>query len=157
MRILFSALILIVSLNTYAQSLHKERIWKITSRKRSIFFDKGIFHSDVATGNSVLKDIRNSYVKSRGYERIVFDFDTKAPPRVYGHISAASNIVRVDLFNTKIAKKINQVRGNKYLKEVKFFNVNDKNLSLEMSFKDQTSFDVFYLENPGRLVIDVKI
>ena len=91
MKFILNFLIIFTALSSisYAQDLLQERIWKISSRKRSVYFDKGVFHSDNPKLPQQLKSIRNSYIPSRGYERKV-------------------------------------------------------------------SFDIFYLTNPGRLVIDVK-
>lgn len=140
----------------WGQNLLKERIWKISSKKRSIFFDKGIFHT---TGNSSpqkLKGIRNSYIPARKYERIVFDFTSNIPPKVYGHISNDKNKVYVDFFNTSLEKSLESLKNIKYIKNVDFFNLDKNKLSVEMSFVEGTSYDIFYLENPARLVIDVK-
>merc|ERR1711976_962499 len=83
-------LLITISLTSfcYGQDLLQERIWKISSKKRSIFFDKGVFHSQQNLDKQQLKGIRNSFVASRGYERIVFDFTTNKPPKVYGKISS---------------------------------------------------------------------
>jgi hypothetical protein len=42
------------------------------------------------------------------------------------------------------------------LKSINFFTIEKDNVSVELQFSQKVSFDVFYLENPGRLVIDVK-
>jgi hypothetical protein len=89
----------------FAQNLLKERIWKISGKKRSIYFDKGVFHSDLKSNNQMLVDVRNSFVKSRGYERVVFDFGSAKPPKVYGYISN-DNKVYIDFFNTVLEKAI---------------------------------------------------
>ncbi len=139
-----------------AQDLLQERIWKISSRKRSIFFDKGVFHSDANPIRQKLKGIRNSYVPSRGYERIVFDFSGNKPPKVYGKIENSERKVYLDFFNTYLEKPIHKLKNVKILKSIDFFKVEENDLSLELSFNSKSSFDIFYLENPGRLVIDVK-
>lgn len=140
----------------FAQNLLTERIWKISSRKRSIFFDQGVFHSDLAASPKTLTGIRNSYKPSKGYERVVFDFSSAAPPKVYGHISPKDRKVRLDFFNTSLEKSVGAVSNVKYVDSIDFFNMDDDVLSVEMSFKENVSFDIFYLKNPGRLVIDVK-
>lgn len=142
--------------NLYAQNLLTERIWKISERKRSIFFDQGVFHSDLESAPKVLKGIRNSYKRDEGYERIVFDFSTNQPPKVYGHISKTDKKVRLDFFNTSLEKSIDTVSNVKYIKNIDFFSIDKNSLSVELSFKDTVSFDIFYLENPARLVIDAK-
>jgi len=139
-----------------AQDLLKERIWKISAKKRSIFFDKGVFHSAVNPMAQELAGIRNSYIAARGYERIVFDFTTSKPPRVYGKISSSERKLYIDFFNTKLGTNMEQLRNIKYLKNIDFFTIDDKNLSVELNFNNKISSDIFYLENPGRIVIDVK-
>lgn len=140
----------------FAQDLLTERIWKISSRKRSIFFDQGVFHSDLKSSPKVLTAIRNSYQPSQGYERIVFDFNGNEPAKVYGHISKGEKKLRLDFFNTALEKSIDSVSNVKYVKSIDFFNIESDSLSVEITFKENVSFDIFYLENPGRLVIDAK-
>lgn len=140
----------------FAQNLKKERIWKISSKKRSIFFDKGIFHSPLNAKKQSLSGLRNSYVKSRGYERIVFDFSSSTPPRVYGHISKKESKIYLDFFNTSLSKNVKNLQNIKYIKSVDFFNLDENTVSVEVYFQKGSSFDIFYLEDPARLVIDVK-
>lgn len=153
---IFTSLVLLFSANCFAQNLLNERIWKISSKKRSIFFDKGIFHSEGTAEQQTLVGLRNSYIPSRKYERIVFDFSTSKPPRTYGHISKNENKIFVDLFGTRLVKNIEGLKNIKFVKNVDFFNLDSNKLSVELSFVDGVSYDIFYLENPGRLVIDVK-
>lgn len=141
---------------SFAQNLLTERIWKISSRKRSIFFDQGVFHSDLNASPKKLVDIRNSYKPKQGFERIVFDFASSSPAKVYGHISQEDKKIRLDFFNTSLDKSLNEVSNVKYVKNIDFFKIDNESLSVEISFKASVSFDIFYLENPGRLVIDVK-
>jgi len=154
-KILFVVLIVFIQ-TSFAQNLNSQRIWKISSKKRSIFLDKGIFHSDKANGEVELVGVRNSYVPSRGYERIVFDFNENNPPRIYGHISSSEKKVYIDLFNTKLKKSLSAIKEVKYVKSVDFYNIDKNQLSVELLFNSNVSFDIFYLTNPGRLVIDVK-
>jgi len=155
MKIVLLTLLLLSTNSLFAQNLLKERIWKISDRKRSIFFDKGVFHSDLKSTNQMLQSVRNSYVKSRGYERIVFDFGSSAAPKVYGYISE-NNKIYIDFFNTVLEKAIDPVTGVKYVKNINFYNVDSDSLSAEISFNTKVSVDIFYLENPGRVVIDIK-
>ena len=148
--------IVLCSPAVHAQNLLKERIWKISERKRSIFFDKGIFHSGANSKMQNLKGIRNSYVPSRGYERVVFDFTGKLPPRIYGHISKTDKKVYIDFFNTELSSELNNLKNTKYLTDIQFFNIEQDHVSVELVFKANVSFDVFYLENPARLVVDIK-
>lgn len=141
---------------SFAQDLSKQRIWKISSKKRAVFLDKGVFHSKGNANFQQLSSIRNSYVAARGYERIVFDFTSPQPPRIYGHISSDEKKIYLDLYKTNLNKAISVIKDVKYIKNVDFFNLDKDNLSVELSFKEKVSFDIFYLNDPGRLVIDVK-
>lgn len=149
-------IIMTFSFSTFAQDLTKQRIWKISSKKRAVFLDKGVFYTDSGASTQKLVGIRNSYVASRGYERVVFDFTLSKPPRIYGHIASNEKKVYIDLHKTSLNKAIEAVKNVKYVKSVDFFNLDRDNLSVELSFKEKVSFDIFYLENPARLVIDVK-
>lgn len=153
---LLTLILLIQSYSLFAQDLTKQRIWKISSKKRAVFLDKGVFYTSSEADSQQLKGIRNSYVPSRGYERVVFDFSSLRPPRIYGHIAGKENKVYIDLHKTSLNKAIDTVRNVKFVKNVDFFNLDKDNLSVELSFNEKVSFDIFYLENPGRLVIDVK-
>ena len=105
---------------TYSQDLLQERIWKISSHKRSIFFDKGVFHSESNPIIQKLKGIRNSYIPARGYERVVFDFSGAKPPKIYGKISSADKKVYVDFFNTELGTSVEQLKNIKFLKKYRF-------------------------------------
>jgi hypothetical protein len=145
--------------HAFSENLFKERIWKISSRKRSIFLDKGVFTSEDNSNVQKLMGIRNSYVSARGYERIVFDFSSTKAPKVYGKIAKKEKKVYVDFFNTTLGAKAEQLKNIKYLKNIDFFTLDKNNLTVELNFSKDVSFDIFYLENPGkkaRLVIDVK-
>ena len=48
------------------------------------------------------------------------------------------------------------IKNTKYLTDIQFFNIEQDHVSVELIFKDNVSFDVFYLENPARLVVDIK-
>ena len=156
MKILLLMLTMLLSQLSVAQDLRSERIWKISSSKRSIFFNKGVFHSDINSPLQELKSIRNSYISARAYERVVFDFSSDMPPRIYGKISLNEKKVYIDFFNTRLNKQIESVKNVKYIKGIDFFNIDKNHLSIEITFKENVSFDIFYLENPGRLVVDVK-
>lgn len=140
----------------FAQNLLNERIWKISSRKRSIFFETGVFHSDLKSPAQKLKSVRNSFIPARGYERIVFDFSSDKAPRVYGHISREKSKVSIDFYDVQLMGNVSALQNNKYIKNVNFFTIDQNNLSAELNFVKGVSYDIFYLEKPGRIVIDVK-
>lgn len=140
----------------YAQNLLEERIRKISKVKKSVFLEQGIFHNGNSKIASNLKAIRHSYSEKRGYERIVFDFMTDTPPRIYGHISSAENKVYIDFFKTGVLKNVDSFGRSELVHNINIFPVNKESLSVELKFKSKSSVDIFYLESPGRVVIDVK-
>jgi len=156
MKSLLFVTLIVFSMNTFSQNLNAQRIWKISAKKRSIFLDKGVFHIDDMKGSNELIGLRNSYVKSRGYERLVFDFKGNTPPRLYGHLSKDKNKVFIDFFNTTLKKSIPSISQIKYIKSVDFFTIDKNNLSVELNLSNNVSYDIFYLTNPGRLVIDIQ-
>ncbi len=137
-----------------AQNLMEERIWKVAPRKKSIFLDSGVFHmnSDV---KSSITGVRNSALNGRGYERVVIDFNTPAVPKLYGHITANRKL-SVDFFDTSIQTAQPQMKNSKFVKAIDFITVDGKTITMEVALKGKSSFDIFYLENPGRLVIDIR-
>jgi mRNA-degrading endonuclease HigB of HigAB toxin-antitoxin module len=139
-----------------AQDLFGERIRKLTGSKKSIFLDSGIFHNGASGAPTTLKSIRSSFDNKLGYERIVFDFSGNAIPRVYGHIAGNEKKVLIDFFDTEIADTLGGLGNSKFVDGVNFFPLSKESLSVEVNFKKKMSVDIFYLENPGRLVIDIK-
>lgn len=153
---LFVLLTLLFTFSASAQNLLQERIRRISPRKKSIYLDTGIFHNGGPKLNSKLKAVRHSYSTRTGYERVVFDFTTNELPRIYGYISREENKLYLDLFETDIPATLNSFGDSKYVKELLFFPIQKDTLSVEMNFKSKVTLDVFYLTNPGRLVIDIK-
>lgn len=157
MKLIISFLIFFsLSESLQAQDLLGERIRRITSRKKSIYLDRGIFHNGGPSVHSTLKSVRHNYNKSKGYERIVFDFKTKKIPKVYGHINSKNKNLYVDLFDTKIQKGVHSFGKTQFVDSMIFFPISRETLSVELKFKEKVSVDIFYLSNPGRLVIDIK-
>jgi hypothetical protein len=147
---------LLVQTTSYSQDLMSERIRKIAGKKRSVYFKKGIFHSGTNKTESVLKAIRHGFQPANGYERLVFDFKTPKPPKVYGYKSEGDKKIFIDLFNTSLASDHGVFGSTKYIDKIDFYPVGDETLSVEVALKGKHSIDVFYLEKPGRLVIDIK-
>lgn len=142
--------------NLSAQDLLKERIRKLSSNKTSIYIEKGIFHNGGVKQEAVLKSIRQSYNPKLGFERIVIDFNSSQIPKVYGHVSAADKRLYVDLFDTTLAKDLQSVASTRYIEKINFFPIESNHLSMEIKLKTKVTADIFYLDNPGRLVIDLK-
>ena len=137
-----------------AQNLMKERLWKIDSRKKSIYLEQGIFYSAGPKVQSRLVGLRHS--DKGGHERIVFDFNTPEPPRVYGHLAQGEQKLYVDFFNSTMESPLAFPGQSRYVKNVNFFPLGPESLSVEIKFKMATSADIFHLSSPGRIVIDVK-
>lgn len=152
----FIFLIAIVTSSIFAQDLMSERIRKINDKKHSIYFKGGVFHSGTNSGLSSLKAVRHGYQPANGYERLVFDFSTDATPRVYGYKSEKEKKIYIDFFNTQLAGNIGSFGNSKFVEKVEFYPVGDESLSTEVILKGDYSIDIFYLEKPGRLVIDIK-
>jgi len=141
---------------TQAQNLVEERIRRLDSRKKSVFLNRGIFHNGGPKVASSLKAVRHSFNPKLGYERLVMDFETAQMPRVYGHIATGEKKLYLDLFDTQIKGAIGSFGNSKYVESINFFPISQDTLSVEIHFKQSVSVDIFYLETPGRLVIDVK-
>lgn len=140
----------------FSQNLIEERIWKVPDRKKAIYLSQGVFHHNTSGQSSVLKKLRSSYVKSRGYERVVIDFEGNDIPRIYGHISGKDKRLAIDFFNSLMDAGLNSLKGTKYVKSIDFLSIDEGQVTMEMNLKSQVTFDIFYLKNPGRLVIDIR-
>lgn len=141
---------------TQAQNLVEERIRRLDNRKKSVFLNRGIFHNGGPKVASSLKAVRHSFNPKLGYERLVMDFETAQVPRVYGHIATGEKKLYLDLFDTQIKGAIGSFGNSKYVESINFFPISQDTLSVEIHFKQSVSVDIFYLDSPGRLVIDVK-
>lgn len=133
----------------------EERIWKVAPRKKSIFLDSGVFHYNSNLKSASITAVRNSAVAGRGYERVVIDFNTPSVPKLYGHITPNKKL-SVDFFETSMQTSQPQMKNSKFVQSVDFIAVDGKTITMELSLKGKSSFDIFYLENPGRLVIDIR-
>lgn len=141
----------------YSQDLLQERIRQIDNRKRSIYIDQGIIHNGHRDQRSRLEKVRHSYSEERGFERLVFDFNTSAVPRVYGHLSSGEKKLYLDFFQTSLIDDIQSVGNSRLIDGINFFPVESDMISIEVILKDQSDVEIFYLNNPGRLVVDIKI
>jgi hypothetical protein len=151
----FLVLFLFISLPVLAQNLMEERIWKIAPRKKSIFLDSGVFHHN-GNGNSTVTAVRNSATPGQGYERVVIDFNTASVPKLYGNISASNKKISVDFFDSSVGTSQPQLKNSKFVKSIDFISVDGKSITMDINLKTKASFDIFYLENPGRLVLDIR-
>jgi hypothetical protein len=145
-----------LSTSLFAQDLLKERIRKIGNTKSSIYIEKGIFHNGGVKQESSIKSIRQSYNPKQGFERIVIDFSSSNIPKIYGHISSSDKKIYIDFFETTLAKDLQTISKTKFIEKVNIFPTEDNLLSVELKLKTKANADIFFLENPGRLVIDLK-
>jgi hypothetical protein len=139
-----------------AQNLMEERIRRVSTKKKSIYLDRGIFHNGGPKNSSSLKSLRHHYSKKLGYERLVFDMGSKNPPRFYGHISMSEKKLYIDFFKTELSKKFASFGESEYVDSVNFFPIQKGTLSVEIIFKKKVGVDLFFLKSPGRFVIDIK-
>ncbi len=146
----------VLSSNLSAQDLLKERIRKLSGNKTSIYVDKGIFHNGGVKQEAVLKSIRQSFNPKQGFERIVIDFNSNQIPKIYGHFSSSDKKLYVDLFDTTLAGDLKTIASTRYIEKINFFPIESNQVSMEMKLKVNVTADIFYLDNPGRLVIDLK-
>ena len=138
-----------------AQDLFTTPIRKLMKDKTSSFHSKGIFHhGQNRNAPSSLKSFRFSYSQGRGFERIVFDLESEEMPRIYGYFS--NKRFYLDFFNTTLTDNINAVGNSRYIDTVNYYPWGEESLSVEIDFKEEVVFDIFYLESPNRLVLDIK-
>lgn len=156
LKLLIFCVFAITASSTFSQDLMSERIRKVVGKKRSVYFKKGIFYSTSSKIESTLKAIRHSFVAVRGYERIVFDFSASKAPKVYGYFSDDMKKIYIDFFDAKLGSSIGSFGNSKFVDKIDFYPVGDNSLSTEIRLKNESSIDVFYLDKPGRLVIDIK-
>lgn len=140
----------------HSQDLQSERIRTIGDRKRSIYLESGIIHNGSESVATKLKTVRHNYTDRLGYERLVFDFETPKVPRIYGYISAIENKIYLDLFDTELAAAISSMGQSRFIESINFFPITEESLSVEVKFKEKVSVDIFYLQSPGRFVVDIK-
>lgn len=151
-------LLVLISLITFqasAQNLNEERIWKLVARKKAIYLGHGVFHQNMGS-RTTITGLRSSYVNGRGYERVVIDFATNEIPKLYGHIDAKTKKLSIDFFDSTVSPQITALRNTRHVKAVDFLAIDQNQVTMEMQLKDKVNFDIFYLENPGRLVIDIR-
>jgi len=154
--LIFSLFFLVTAQSVFGQDLLKERIRKLSSNKTSIYVEKGIFHNGGVKLESTMTSIRQSYNPKQGFERLVFDFSSNQIPKVYGHMNSDEKKIYIDLFETTLAKEFKAVSTTRYVEKVNFFPIEKNHVSIDLKLKAKVIADIFYLENPGRLVIDLK-
>jgi hypothetical protein len=149
-------LLSVTSHNIFAENLMDAKIRRISTRKKSVYLSSGVFHNGGPKVKSKLKAVRQSYSNSKGYERLVFDFETDDMPRVYGYISKKRKKLYLDLFETEMTKAFSSFGNSKYVESINLFPIQNDVLSVEIIFKKNIALDVFSLKSKARLVIDLK-
>ncbi|MCB9094585.1 MAG: hypothetical protein H6621_05900 [Halobacteriovoraceae bacterium] len=132
-----------------------ERIMTLQGRKSSIYTDRGIFYYKSSLTGAQIKSVRSFFSPKKGFERIVIDFTTPLISSIYGYISTNKKKLYLDILDTKVSHISKSISG-KYLSSLNVYELDASNVNLEFNFKNTYSFDIFYLESPGRIVIDVK-
>ncbi len=138
------------------QNLLEERIRKLSSDKRGIFLNKGIFHNGMRDLKSSISSIRYHYNQRDNYERLVIDFKENKIPRVYGNISLHNKKIHISLFQTSLPESFYSSGKSKFVKSIDFFPIDESILSAEINLKEEIGLEIFYLEEPGRLVLDMR-
>ncbi len=148
--------IFLLCFNASAQDLLQERIRKITGKKVSVYRKSGIFHNGSNSVKTSLKAIRHHYDTKKGFERIVFDFTGNEVPRIYGHLDSSKKKIFIDFFNTTMDPKMASYGASRFVENFDFFPISKESLTIEVSLKSAFAADIFFLEKPGRFVIDVQ-
>ncbi|MDZ4678004.1 MAG: hypothetical protein SGI74_10925 [Oligoflexia bacterium] len=147
-------------------------VQQVTAEKREKYMDNGVFVGGHDQGDVALLNIRQSFDKVTGLERLVLDIAHKDGGKLalrpgFFHVAVQGNQRRVviDLENV-IPSKINNPILKQLLSKSKFFSTgtmyydeSNKNLTIEMLLKSKAQVEVFELvstDKPGRIVVDVK-
>lgn len=150
-------LALVFSVNCWAQNFFNENIKTIISQNRGVYFTDGIFiKNGPKMSDIVLKDVRQFYSKKLGHERVVFDFNQSEIPRIYSYFSKEKRKVYIDMFGVKLNKKIKSTGNGILVRNLIFYPLDDAYLSVEIDLNKNLECELFYLTNPGRLVLDIK-
>ena len=155
MKILVYLILLFSIQSGFSQNLLDSRIREIIGKKKSLFFGQGVFHKGSVISSKV-NAMRHSFSKKRGYERIVVDFSTKKTPKIYAYFSGNDRKLSLDFFKTTLNKSVSSYGKSKYVEAFKFYPLSKEFLSMEILLKEDVRAEIFYLEFPGRLVIDLK-
>ena len=144
---------------SFSQNVLKENTWVLAGAKKNVYFEQGIFRLSNVNSSSepvLLENVRTHYNKGTKQERIVIDFTGKTLANLYGSIIPGKKKITLDLMNVTKAPSLPASIQGKFLKSVDIYLIEPKLMSLELSFDSVYSFEIFYLLNPSRLVIDVK-
>lgn len=138
----------------YAQNIFHGEVKYIGNRKKSVYFKSGAFIKKGQASLSKLQSIRHFYSPKNGYERIVLDIKGHEVPNIYSYIEA--NKIYIDLLNTTINENIRSTGKSQFVNNLLFYPLDDDMLSLEIDLNRAVEAEIFFLENPSRLVLDIK-
>ncbi|OFZ14364.1 MAG: hypothetical protein A2X86_05830 [Bdellovibrionales bacterium GWA2_49_15] len=143
-----------MSASIFALNLSTE-IHKIPDRKKTIYFSRGIFHNGNKTQESKLKAVRHSFYSKEGYERLVIDFESAKVPKIYGGLLEEKNQLHLDFFKVMMPVSVGAFGNSVMVDAINFFPIQGESLTLEINFKFKVKVELFTLENPARLVVDL--
>lgn len=140
----------------FGQNLNQEKAKKIEGRKTGVYVQEGIFYKGGSSIKSAIQTIRRSGDSAKNQERVVIDFSTSNTPQIYSYLSDSEKILYIDFFNTEIKDKKPELVNSTFVESVIFYPWKDNSLSMEIKLKEKVFCDLFYLETPGRMVIDIR-
>ncbi len=157
MKILSLVVLLILTSISHSQNVLKENSWVISGSKKNVYFEQGIFRANGESSSpTILQNIRTHYNKNSKQERIVIDLTGTSMVSIYGSILPGKKKLTLDLMQVSKGETLPSVTKGKYLQSIDIYIIEPKLLTLELNFDAVYSFEIFYLLNPLRVVIDVK-
>ena len=148
--------LILISDFCFGQNLNQEKAKKIEGRKTGVYVQEGIFYKGGSSIKSAIQTIRRSGDSTKNQERVVIDFSTPNTPQIYSYLSDSEKILYIDFFNTEIKDKKPELVNSTFVESVIFYPWKDNSLSMEIKLKEKVFCDLFYLETPGRMVIDIR-
>ena len=155
-KLLFICFLISISDLCFGQNLNKEKTKKMEGHKTGVYVQEGIFYKGGSSTKSGIQSIRRSGDTTKNQERIVIDFSTANTPQIYSYLSDSEKILYIDFFNTEIKDKKPELLNSTFVDSVIFYPWKDNSLSMEIKLKEKVFCDLFYLETPGRMVIDIR-
>lgn len=148
--------LVLLSEYSFGQNLNLEKAKKMEGHKTAVFMNQGVFYKGGPDLNSAIQSIRRSGDPGKNQERVVIDFSTANPPKIYSYLSDSEKILYVDFFNTEIKDKKLQLLNSTFVESINFYPWKGGSLSMEIKLKEKVFCDLFYLDTPGRMVIDIR-
>lgn len=152
-------LLMVIHQLAFSQNALKENTWVLNGAKKNVYFEQGIFRLTGASDMNapvVLQNIRTSYNQKTKQERIVIDLTGNSLIGLYGSILPNKKKITMDLMQVSKSESLASAIKGKYLQSVDIYLIEPKLMTLEMNFDAVYSYEIFYLLNPLRVVVDVK-